>query len=1067
MLARLSPRCLLLALLGACSSASRKSGGGEVELVIAATTDVHGRLRGWDYYAGRPDSLRGLSRVATIVDSLRAADSGRVVLVDAGDLLQGNPLTYVAARVETWSPHPVIAAMNALGYDAAAIGNHEFNYGVPTLERSLAGARFPFLAANAFRLDGTRAFPAFRIVERRGIKIGIVGATTPGAMIWDAENLSGRLVIRDIVPAVRDAVREARDAGAEVIVVTVHSGLAEPSNYDTVTTGVASENVAARLAREVPGIDLVVFGHSHAELADSTIGTTLLVQPKNWATSVAVARLGVVRQGGHWRVARRRGIAIPAAGHAESPRVLAVTEAAHRATVAYVTTPIGTTPVAWRGDSARVVDTPIVDFILEVERKAAGAELASTAAFDLSASFGPGPITVADVARLYPYENGLRAVRITGRQLRDYLEHTSRYYRGSDAAGPVVDPAGRGYNFDILAGADYTLDISRPAGSRVTRLTVKGRPVADADTFTLALNDYRQRGGGEYTMLRGAPVVYDKQLEIRQLLIDEVKARGTIVPADYFMRNWELLPVEAHGRAYQEMHEVERRLSGSPLAPRSPPVASRVSPLVRRLRIIATNDFHGFLEARPDSSGVTLGGAAHLATAIGRLREACAAPACVSILLDGGDMFQGTPASNFSYGRSVVAFYNMLGYAAAAFGNHELDWGPDTLRARMREAHFPILAANLRRTDGGDLAWVPDDTLLVRDGLRIGVVGVLTTDMPNLSRPTHFAGMQMVDPAPVVSERARALRARGADVVIVVAHAGARCAADGSGCHGEIVTMAEHLTERVDAIVSGHSHTFVHTVANGVPIIQTSTRGRAVGTIDLDLAAGGAAPRIGLYTIDADSIPADPRVDSLVHRAIAEVGPRIDEVVARLDAPLLRTGPQYPLGNLIADAVRAGGQGDVGIINTGAIRIPLNAGPLTYETLYELHPFGNVLYRYTLRGRVLREYLERIVGRSRLNAHISGVRVVYDPAKPAGGRIVRVTLADGRPLVDAATYRLVSNDFLAAGGDGLGLAGLDAIGEPLGTPVLDALVAYVHALPQPIRAPAEVRLAPVPSTPIP
>src|SRR5688572_30806410 len=188
-----------------------------VELVLAATTDVHGRLRGWDYYQSDPAKAvepRGLARAATIVDSLRAAHPGAVVLLDAGDLLQGNPLAYVAARVSHDTLNPIVGAMNAMDYDAAAIGNHEFNYGLPYLERAVRQADFPFLAANAYRPDGSRAFRAYTIVERRGVKVGIVGATNPGSMVWDRDNLRDRLVVRDIVAEVKAAVAEARAAGA-------------------------------------------------------------------------------------------------------------------------------------------------------------------------------------------------------------------------------------------------------------------------------------------------------------------------------------------------------------------------------------------------------------------------------------------------------------------------------------------------------------------------------------------------------------------------------------------------------------------------------------------------------------------------------------------------------------------------------------------------------------------------------------------------------------------------------------------------------------------------------------
>src|SRR5687767_11116466 len=177
-----------------CTAARVPSPAEPVELVIAATTDVHGRLRAWDYYANNEEANRGLSRTATIVDSIRAANPGRVILLDAGDLLQGNPLAYVAAKVSSNRTNPIVAAMNAIQYDAAAIGNHEYNYGVPYFDSVVRQAKFPFLSANTYRIDpaGVHAYRPWTIIERAGVKVGIVGATTPGVMVWDAENIRDR-----------------------------------------------------------------------------------------------------------------------------------------------------------------------------------------------------------------------------------------------------------------------------------------------------------------------------------------------------------------------------------------------------------------------------------------------------------------------------------------------------------------------------------------------------------------------------------------------------------------------------------------------------------------------------------------------------------------------------------------------------------------------------------------------------------------------------------------------------------------------------------------------------------
>ena len=1053
---------LALTTIGGCSRAgvtvSPAASTEPVELIVAATTDIHARVRGWNYDLAVADSAVGLARAATIVDSLRAAAGGRVVLVDAGDIIQGNALGLVATRVAApESPHPVIAAMNAMRYDAAAVGNHEFNYGVPFLERIARQADFPLLAANARRPDGSRAFRAWTLVDRGGVKVGIVGATTPGAMVWDRDNLRGRIVIGDIVPAVREAVADARAAGAQVIVVTMHSGLNEPATYDTVSTGLPSDNVAARVAREVPGVDVIAYGHSHKQMPDATIGGVLLMQAKNWVQSVAVANLRLARGGTGWRVASKSSRLVRTAGHAESPAVLATTQAAHRATVAWVTTPIGRTDVVWRADSSRLVDTALLDFVLEVQRRAADADLAAAAAFSLDASIDTGAITAARMHALYPYENTLRAIRISGRQLREYLEFSARYYR-TDASGAIsVDSTVPGYNFDVVAGADYVLDLTRAQGQRVTRLDVRGRPVAPTDTFTLALTNYRQAGGGSYTMIAGAPVVYDRQQDIRQLLTDEVRRVGTLRPQDYFTRNWRIEPAAAVGELYPQMRPGPVYTGSGAASGRAPARArARLPRPATRLRVIGTNDFHGALEPRTDSRGVRRGGAAHLATAIRRARAECVAPACESLLVDGGDQFQGTPASNLAFGRPVASLFNELGYSAAALGNHEFDWGQDTLRARMRDARYSFLGANVRYEDGRDVPWIRDDTLIVRGRLKVGVIGLASVLTARTTAPRNVAGLRFLPPGPIVDSLARRLRARGADYVIVLAHDGAFCDRTGAqSCRGEIIGIAQSITEPVDAIISGHTHSLVDADIAGIPVVQAYSSGSAIDVVDL----GPDSTTHDVRNVLTDSVAADPRVARLVRQAVTRVAPIVSRRIATIAEPLTRDEPQYPLGHLIADAMRDAGQGDVAVMNNGGIRTGLPAGVATYGKLFEIQPFGNTLYRITVTGAALRDYIERVVyRRGQPSIHVSGLTIVYDSAAAQGARLRSITMSSGAPLDTAAQYRVILNDFSALGGDGLQFTTGAIRTEPLGIVDLDAFIAYLRTLPQPVRAPKEPRI---------
>ncbi len=560
-LRRVGVGALALALVAAgCSAGSggpRPAGGADAppathDLVLLGTTDVHGRLYAHDYYTGRATD-HGLALIKPLVDSVRAANPGRVFLFDSGDLLQGNPLAFVHARREPVRPNPIVHAMNLMGYDAAAIGNHEFNYELAHLDRAIADAAFPFLAGNIFRHGTTEhAYQPYALLphvvaEGDTILIGVTGNTPPGVHVWDKAHVEGVLDFRDVVASLRPVVAEMRRRGADLVVVLSHGGFGGTS-YDTLSTGLAPENVADRLASEVPGIDVVFVGHTHRELADSTIGGVLYTQARNWAASLAVAtfRLARVAQG-EWRVVEKHArILRPDPARADTAFLEAL-RPSHERTVAYVNSVVGRSPVRWEARESRLRDTPILDFINEVQRAVAGADLSSTAAFNLSAAIPEGEITVADLAGLYIYDNTLKAVRITGAQLKEYLEQSARYFRGWPApdGGPLIDPEVPGYNFDVVSGVDYTIDLTRPVGERITELRYRGEPVRPDQTFTIAVNNYRQGGGGGFTMIAEAPVVYDRQEDIRELLIEEVRRRGTIRPEDYFRENWRIVPAEA------------------------------------------------------------------------------------------------------------------------------------------------------------------------------------------------------------------------------------------------------------------------------------------------------------------------------------------------------------------------------------------------------------------------------------------------------------------------------------------------------------------------------------------
>lgn len=1046
-----------------------------VDLTIAATTDVHGRLRAWDYYAGKADPGHSLAAAATIVDSARRANPDGVVLVEGGDILQGNPLTYVAARVKPTPVHPVIAAMNVMRYDAAVLGNHEFNYGVPLLQKALGQAGFPFLAANVMDANGKPFVAPMTWVKRKGLNVAIVGATTPGSMVWDRENLKAAgLTVSDIVPAVRERVREARRRKADVVVVLLHSGLDGAASYDTAATGLPSENVAGRVPREVEGIDAVVYGHSHRELIDTVINGALVMQPRNWAGSVALGTLTLERQKGKWTVVARKGRAVRVDGHAESPAVLAAAATSHSNTLAWVSSPVGRTTVAWRADSARVRDMPITDLVNEVMRRASGAELSATAAFSLDAGLDTGSITQAELSRLYPYDNTLRAVRITGAQLKAFLEHASRYYRsvGGDGRAPngVVDPSVPGYNFDVVSGVDYTIDLSKPVGGRITRLVYRGRDVQPTDSFTMAVNNYRQTGGGGFSMLAGAPVVYDKDLDIRQLIIEEVQREaqrsGTIEPARYAQKNWTIEPASALAQAYAEQNR-GRAAESRGRAPAALAAASG-EPVVpaggRVVRVIAMSDFHAALQPRLEGGSNRVGGAVALSAALRKAQQECVSPRCESVIIDAGDLFTGTPASDWDAGKPTVAVVNRFDVAAGALGNHEFDFGQDTLRMRIRELRHGVLAANVRGTDGRLPPWLRADTIVVRNGVKIGIVGAAGTHTPSTTSVRKVAGLSFIDPVPVFADRMRALRAAGAQVIVAVIHDGGRCERDQpTVCTGSGIDVGRRLAamgkERPDVYVMGHAHVNLALDFDGMPAVEPTSSGRAVVVVDVPV--GGGEARTQIRTIPGDAVAgADAAVDSIVKAAVAKVELKVREPVATLATAFRNAGPQNAVGNALSDAARTIGEADMALWNNGGLRASLDSGALAFGGVHEVTPFGNTLVRVRLRGADLFALFDRGIGSRGAGIHASGVQVLYDASKPEGQRVVQLLDPQGTPIDRARIYRVVLNNFMVED------EYRDVLRAAISTEYLpirdsDAFAAYLRRQPQPVRPDASARVRPI------
>ena len=454
----------------------------QLKLRIMGTTDLHVNLMSYDYYQDKPVEEYGLARTATLIKAARA-EARNNLLFDNGDLLQGNPLGDYVARVKPLQPgqvHPAYKVMNWLRYDAANVGNHEFNYGLPFLRNAIAGAAFPYVSANVVQDEGAaKGQPAFKpyvILERRftdeagaehAMKIGVIGFVPPQIMQWDRIHLNGRVAPRDIPETARALVPRMRDEGADVVVVIAHSG------FELGETIFFAENTVARLA-EVPGVNAIVFGHSHGEfpgrsfirhakvdLERGTINGVPAVMAGFWGSHLGVIDLVLDKVAGAWKTVDAKGALRPVYDRAArksladaDPAVAELVRAEHEGTLAYVRSEVAQSLAPIHSFFAQVADDPSVQIVSLAQLAYAKKALAATkhAALPLLSAAAPfksggrggaknytdipaGPVAVRNVADLYVYPNTVSVVRINGAQVREWLEMSAVAFNRIDPKG--------------------------------------------------------------------------------------------------------------------------------------------------------------------------------------------------------------------------------------------------------------------------------------------------------------------------------------------------------------------------------------------------------------------------------------------------------------------------------------------------------------------------------------------------------------------------------------------------------------------------------------------------------
>ncbi|MFJ8597771.1 bifunctional metallophosphatase/5'-nucleotidase [Streptomyces shenzhenensis] len=547
-------------------------------LTVMGTTDLHGHVFNWDYfkdaeYSDAAGNAMGLARVSTLINQVRK-EKGRenTLLLDAGDTIQGTPLTYYYAKVDPITAkggpvHPMAQAMNAIGYDAAALGNHEFNYGIETLRTFEDQLRFPLLGANA--VDAKTLKPAFPpyFIKKFPVKgappvtVAVLGLTNPGIAIWDKALVQGKLKFPGLEEQAAKWVPKLRSMGADVVVVSAHSGTSGTSSYGDQVPYV--ENAAANVAKQVPGIDAILVGHSHVEIPElkvtneKTGKTVVLSEPLYFAERLTLFDIELVFAKGRWTVESVSASLRNSNTVADDPKITKLLSDEHAKVVKYVNQVVGTATETLTTVDARYKDAPIIDLINKVQEDVVKAALAGTeyaalpvisqaSPFSRTSQIPAGDVTIRDLSSLYVYDNTLVAKLLTGAQVRAYLEYSAEYYvqTAPDAVVDVQKLTNAGgrpdYNYDYVSGLRYDIDIAQPAGSRIKNLTFDGAALDDAQKFVFAVNNYRANGGGAFPHVASAQELWSESTEIRTRIAEWVTAKGVLAPKDFASVDWKL-----------------------------------------------------------------------------------------------------------------------------------------------------------------------------------------------------------------------------------------------------------------------------------------------------------------------------------------------------------------------------------------------------------------------------------------------------------------------------------------------------------------------------------------------
>jgi 2',3'-cyclic-nucleotide 2'-phosphodiesterase/3'-nucleotidase len=531
-------------------------------VAILTTSDIHGFIQPYSYTEGGPSDL-GFARTASLIVKERSIWGDHMLYVDNGDNLQGSPLAYYQAKVDSSGENVMISSLNAAGCNAAVVGNHEFNFGLSYLREAMRQSFFPWLSANILsEASGEAAFGTPYLIHDTpdGIRIAVLGLTTAHIPVWELpEHIEGLRFVNPVECAQRWVPYLRNQKGADVVVVAYHGGFERDLQTGEPTETLTGENQGYALCQGVEGIDVLLTGHQHRQIDNAMLNGVCVIQPGTQGQCLGRVILELeldeeAQTANHlpgakrgWNVVSTHADLLPAGEVEPLDRILELTAPVEAALQRWLDQPIGETAGNMRITDVRqtrLEEHPFIEWINRVQMEVSGAAISCTALFDDSSPGFEKRISMRDILANYKFPNTLRVLRVTGRDIREALEKSAEYFRLGENGRISVSPAfllpkPQPYNYDMWEGIEYVLDVFRPYGERVVRLEIDGAPLLPDAEYDVVMNNYRAGGGGGFDMFRGKPVVRELQTDMAELLADYIRAKRIITAS--VNHNWKVI----------------------------------------------------------------------------------------------------------------------------------------------------------------------------------------------------------------------------------------------------------------------------------------------------------------------------------------------------------------------------------------------------------------------------------------------------------------------------------------------------------------------------------------------